>query len=141
MTVTLRERQPGTPDSPSARTVDLHSHVDELAENEHYTGIWQVEGATDHYVWSMIRKRGVDDRRSDAVRPRGAPSTEPNRPHNYSGISVIVGTRPVSRWSGRLLAPAARQGRARRDAAIPPPRLPTGRAATGDFRYHPTIRY
>jgi len=43
--------------------VDPHSHVDvdELAENEPYTDIWQVEGATDHYVWSMMRKRGVDE--------------------------------------------------------------------------------
>ena len=43
--------------------VDPHSHVDldELAENDHYTDIWEVEGATDHYVWSMMRKRGVDE--------------------------------------------------------------------------------
>jgi glucuronate isomerase len=45
--------------------VDPHSHVDvdELAENEPYTDIWQVEGATDHYVWSMMRKRGVPERK------------------------------------------------------------------------------
>ena len=35
--------------------------MDGLAENDHYTEIWQVEGATDHYVWSMMRKRGVDE--------------------------------------------------------------------------------
>ncbi|WP_436907707.1 glucuronate isomerase [Halosimplex marinum] len=43
--------------------VDPHSHVDvdELAVNEPYADIWEVEGATDHYVWSMMRKRGVDE--------------------------------------------------------------------------------
>ena len=131
MTVTLRERQPGTPDSPSARTVDLHSHVDvdELAENEYYTGIWQVEGATDHHVWSVIRKRGVDDRRSGAVRPRGAPSTEPNRPHNYSGTSVIcrytTGV-PVERASPRSRRPPGACPSRRRDTPSPSPDRPRG---------------
>ncbi len=43
--------------------VDAHNHanVQEIAENKHYTDIWQAEAATDHYVWEMMRKRGVDE--------------------------------------------------------------------------------
>jgi len=33
--------------------VDPHNHIDlaEVVENEHWADIWEVEGATDHYVW------------------------------------------------------------------------------------------
>ena len=43
--------------------VDPHTHADieEVVEDEGWSDIWQVEGATDHYVWSMMRKRGVDE--------------------------------------------------------------------------------
>jgi glucuronate isomerase len=41
--------------------VDAHNHADvaEIAENRHFTDIWHVEGATDHYFWEMLRKRGI----------------------------------------------------------------------------------
>jgi len=44
--------------------IDPHNHADvkEIAENKPYTDIWQAEAATDHYVWEMLRKRGVDER-------------------------------------------------------------------------------
>ncbi|MBD3188579.1 glucuronate isomerase [Candidatus Bathyarchaeota archaeon] len=44
--------------------LDAHNHADvrEIAENNHYTDIWQVEAATDHYVWELMRKRGVPER-------------------------------------------------------------------------------
>ena len=44
--------------------IDAHNHADvaEIAENRNYEDIWQVEAATDHYVWSMLRKRGIPER-------------------------------------------------------------------------------
>ncbi|MCG1003177.1 MULTISPECIES: glucuronate isomerase [Halobacterium] len=43
--------------------VDPHNHVDlaEVVENEPWDDIWEVEGATDHYVWQLMRKRGVPE--------------------------------------------------------------------------------
>ena len=42
---------------------DVHNHanVDEIAANNNYADIWQVCAATDHYVWEMLRKRGVPE--------------------------------------------------------------------------------
>lgn len=41
--------------------IDPHNHVDlaEVVENEPWDDIWAVEGASDHYVWQLMRKRGV----------------------------------------------------------------------------------
>ena len=43
--------------------VDPHNHVDlaEVVENEPWSDVWEVEGATDHYVWQHMRKRGVPE--------------------------------------------------------------------------------
>ncbi|WP_415381924.1 glucuronate isomerase [Halosimplex sp. TS25] len=43
--------------------LDPHNHADivEIVENDGWADIWEVQGATDHYVWSMMRKRGVDE--------------------------------------------------------------------------------
>ncbi len=43
--------------------VDPHNHIDlaEVVENELWDDIWEVEGATDHYVWQHMRKRGVPE--------------------------------------------------------------------------------
>lgn len=43
--------------------IDPHTHADirEIVENDGWEDLWEVEGATDHYVWSMMRKRGVDE--------------------------------------------------------------------------------
>ncbi|WP_136687390.1 glucuronate isomerase [Halorhabdus amylolytica] len=43
--------------------LDPHSHVDleEVVENDGWSDIWEVQGATDHYVWELMRKRGVDE--------------------------------------------------------------------------------
>lgn len=45
--------------------LDPHSHVDveALARNEGWKDIWEVEGETDHYVWELMRKRGVPERK------------------------------------------------------------------------------
>ena len=41
--------------------LDPHNHGDvkEIIENENWNDIWEVEAATDHYVWELMRKRGV----------------------------------------------------------------------------------
>jgi glucuronate isomerase len=41
--------------------IDPHNHanVKEIADNKNYTDAWQLFAATDHYVWEMMRKRGV----------------------------------------------------------------------------------
>jgi len=43
--------------------LDPHSHVDvqAVAQNAGWTDIWEVEGATDHYIWELMRKRGVPE--------------------------------------------------------------------------------
>ncbi len=43
--------------------LDPHNHADvrEIRLNQNYTDIWQIEGATDHYVWELLRKRGVPE--------------------------------------------------------------------------------
>lgn len=44
--------------------IDAHNHanVEEIAVNEAYRDLWQVEVASDHYVWEMLRKRGIPER-------------------------------------------------------------------------------
>ncbi|MEX2682495.1 MAG: glucuronate isomerase [Candidatus Sigynarchaeota archaeon] len=44
--------------------IDAHNHanVKEILDNKNYIDIWQVEAATDHYVWELMRKRGVPER-------------------------------------------------------------------------------
>lgn len=46
-----------------APILDPHSHVDlqEVVEDDGWSDIWEVQGATDHYVWEMMRKRGVPE--------------------------------------------------------------------------------
>lgn len=43
--------------------LDPHSHIDvrEVVENDGWSDIWEVEGETDHYVWELMRKRGVSE--------------------------------------------------------------------------------
>ena len=43
--------------------VDAHNHgdVEEIVRNEGWSDIWQLEGATDHYIWELMRKRGVPE--------------------------------------------------------------------------------
>mgnify|MGYP005810631393 CR=1 FL=1 len=43
--------------------VDIHNHVDilQLVENKNFDDIWQLEGQTDHYVWELMRRRGVPE--------------------------------------------------------------------------------
>ncbi|MBU8901779.1 MAG: glucuronate isomerase, partial [Victivallales bacterium] len=43
--------------------IDPHNHanVEEVALNENYSDLWQLFAATDHYVWEVLRKRGVPE--------------------------------------------------------------------------------
>ena len=43
--------------------LDPHSHADvvELVENDGWDDIWEVEGATDHYIWVLMRNQGIDE--------------------------------------------------------------------------------
>jgi glucuronate isomerase len=43
--------------------VDPHNHADvkEIAANNNYPNVWQLFAATDHYVWEILRKRGVPE--------------------------------------------------------------------------------
>jgi glucuronate isomerase len=43
--------------------IDLHSHIDleEILKNKPVKDIWQAEGATDHYVWELMRRRGITE--------------------------------------------------------------------------------
>lgn len=43
--------------------IDPHNHanVKEIADNNCYSDAWQLFAATDHYVWEMMRKRGVPE--------------------------------------------------------------------------------
>ena len=43
--------------------IDAHNHCDvrALAEDRHFTDIWDAEASTDHYVWEVLRKSGVPE--------------------------------------------------------------------------------
>lgn len=45
--------------------VDVHTHVDPDAvlANDGWADPWELIGATDHYVWTLMRNRGVDEDR------------------------------------------------------------------------------
>ncbi|MDD3155664.1 MAG: glucuronate isomerase [Victivallaceae bacterium] len=44
--------------------IDPHNHVDvaALAANSNFTDLWELFGATDHYVWEMMRKCAVEEK-------------------------------------------------------------------------------
>ncbi len=43
--------------------IDPHTHADvkQILDNKPFTDLWQAEAATDHYVWEVLRKRGVSE--------------------------------------------------------------------------------
>ncbi|MEY7848511.1 glucuronate isomerase [Natrarchaeobius sp. A-rgal3] len=43
--------------------VDPHTHADvaEIVDNEGWDDIWEAEASTDHYVWALMRNRGIDE--------------------------------------------------------------------------------
>ncbi len=44
--------------------IDPHNHADvrEIRDNRNFADLWQVEAAADHYVWELMRKRGVPEK-------------------------------------------------------------------------------
>jgi len=44
--------------------IDAHNHADVRAirENQNYPDLWHIEAATDHYVWELLRKRGIEEK-------------------------------------------------------------------------------
>lgn len=44
--------------------IDAHNHADvaQIAKNTKFKDPWQLFAATDHYVWEMLRKRGVKEK-------------------------------------------------------------------------------
>jgi glucuronate isomerase len=46
--------------------IDLHSHIDikEILRNKPAKDIWEAEGATDHYVWELMRRKGVTEEKT-----------------------------------------------------------------------------
>lgn len=51
--------------------IDLHSHVDieEILRNKPAKDIWEAEGATDHYVWELMRRRGIEEEKITGKAP------------------------------------------------------------------------
>lgn len=43
--------------------IDVHNHGDivEVIEDKGWEDIWQVEAETDHYVWELMRRRGIPE--------------------------------------------------------------------------------
>ncbi|GAB4252570.1 MAG: glucuronate isomerase [Acidobacteriota bacterium] len=43
--------------------LDPHNHASarEIVENRPWSDLWEVEGATDHYVWELMRRRGIPE--------------------------------------------------------------------------------
>ncbi len=51
--------------------VDAHNHgnVKEILDNTGWSDIWEVEAATDHYVWESMRRRGVPEEKITGQAP------------------------------------------------------------------------
>jgi glucuronate isomerase len=51
--------------------VDPHCHVEaeQIARNQGWNDIWEVEGATDHYVWELMRECGVPEEKITGSAP------------------------------------------------------------------------
>lgn len=73
---------------------DLHSHVEagEIAENKGWQDLWEVEAATDHYLWELMRRCGVSEEKITG----SAPNKE-----KWLALAVVFprfGGNPVYDW-------------------------------------------
>jgi glucuronate isomerase len=43
--------------------IDPHNHsaLKEIIENKNWNDIWEVEGQTDHYIWQLMRRMGINE--------------------------------------------------------------------------------
>ena len=74
--------------------IDPHNHADlrDIAENRCYKNAWQLFAATDHYVWEMMRKRGVAEKFITG-------SASPKEKFNALGrIMPEIAGNPVYEW-------------------------------------------
>ncbi len=74
--------------------IDAHNHGDvkEILENKGWEDIWEVEAATDHYVWELMRKRGV---------PEGKITGQASNEEKWTALAGILpecAGNPVYEW-------------------------------------------
>jgi len=74
--------------------VDAHTHVEaeQIATDRGWSDIWEVEGATDHYVWELMRRCGVTE---DLI--TGAASNQ----EKWNALAAVVprfAGNPVYEW-------------------------------------------
>ena len=103
--------------------IDPHNHanVREIADNACYTDAWQLFAATDHYVWEMLRKRGVPE---SLIPGSKAPAEHKFRPIRSTNGSIPTSSATSASTSGSPKRPAKRSGM--RSMRSSPP-TPSGR--------------
>lgn len=74
--------------------LDPHNHADpqQVVENPSWKDIWEVEGATDHYVWEVMRKCGVTEDKITG----NAPSEE--KWMALANVMPLIAGNPVYEW-------------------------------------------
>jgi len=90
-TPTARELYERVKDLP---IIDLHSHVDikEILRNKPAKDIWEAEGATDHYVWELMRRRGINEERITGK------ATNREKWNALAGVFPEFGGNPTYEW-------------------------------------------
>ncbi len=75
--------------------IDAHNHCDvkALAEDRHFTDIWDAEAATDHYVWECLRKSGVDEKLLT-----GKDATNEEKWRSMAAAFELVAGNPTYEW-------------------------------------------
>ena len=70
----------------------MHNHADvaEIAANAPYRNLWQLLGATDHYVWEIMRKCGVPEERIEVVSVGGTAAFEPMSANRNCRIELFM---------------------------------------------------
>jgi len=74
--------------------VDVHTHVDtkQIAEDRGWSDIWEVEGATDHYVWELMRRCGIQEEKITGN------ATNAEKWKALAGIAPRLAGNPLYEW-------------------------------------------
>jgi glucuronate isomerase len=74
--------------------IDLHSHIDinEILLNKPAKDIWIAEGKTDHYVWELMRRRGVSEEKITGK------ATNREKWDALAGVFPEFGGNPTYEW-------------------------------------------
>jgi len=74
--------------------VDAHNHVEaeQIAIDQGWNDIWEVEGRTDHYVWELMRRCGVPEEKITG----NASNREKWR--TFAGIVPLLAGNPLYEW-------------------------------------------